>query len=34
MAGEDLIEKTYSKLGQHADDPQIGEYLKALAKRI
>ena len=34
MAGQDLIEKTYSKLGQHADDPQIGEYLKALAKRI
>ena len=34
MAGQDLIEKTYSKLGQHADDPEIGEYLKALAKRI
>jgi len=34
MAGKELMEKTYAKLEQHADDPEIGEYLKALAMRI
>jgi hypothetical protein len=29
-----IVAKTYFKLEQHADDPEIGEYLKALAKRI
>jgi hypothetical protein len=34
MAGKELMEKTYAKLEQHADDPAIGDYLKALAMRI
>lgn len=34
MAGKELTEKTYSKLEQHSDDPQVVEYIRVLASRI
>jgi hypothetical protein len=34
MAGDDVIAKTYAKLGQCAEDPEIGEYMMGLARRI
>ena len=34
MAGKELTDKTYSKLELHSDDPEVTNYLKALAGRI
>ena len=34
MAGKELMEKTYSKLGQCVEDPEVINYLKVLASKI